>query len=275
MRTSYFARMVADEKKKIIYCRLAKVGTTTFLAILANNTLTQDKRTLHDMDALAEVGVRPLDQFPLPEIEHRLGDYWKFLAVRHPFDRLHSAWLDLFAHRFSCKKTSSDPTADRIRSLIESLARRWNMTLDRDSETRGINITWPLFVRLVATNAWHNLHWLPYTQQCHPCHIKYNYILKFETFEDDIPFVISKSAVRLANVPKNNQRQPEMRTSEKLSSLRTIYEDIPVGVMENLLSLYKNDFALFGYRWDVAGGYGSCAINLPGLSVTGAQESCC
>ena len=37
-----------------------------------------------------------------------------------------------------------------------------------------------------------NRHWVQYSTLCHPCHIDFDYIVKFETMKEDAAYVLSK-----------------------------------------------------------------------------------
>lgn len=78
-----------DPTNHVILCMHAKVGCTTWKTILANNTSEKplyDIRNIHG--AVFRAGMLCADAGRnATQIRHRLRTWYKFVIVRHPFDR--------------------------------------------------------------------------------------------------------------------------------------------------------------------------------------------
>jgi len=110
-------------------------------------------------------------------------------------------------------------------------------------------VTFPQYVQFIV-DAWSSrelldIHWHPQYQMCHPCHVKYDFIGRFENMQEDAKHVIDKLSRRhglnvtfpLLNAFKGNIRQ--------------FYAGISRDTMRKLIRIYKLDYELFGYdyRW--------------------------
>ena len=82
--------MLVDDANKVMVCLHAKVGCTTWKTILANNT--------GDVHMNIELNIHPLlskyslyrlndERYSDDDINYRLANYYKFMVVRHPYDR--------------------------------------------------------------------------------------------------------------------------------------------------------------------------------------------
>lgn len=89
-----------------------------------------------------------------------------------------------------------------------------------------------------------NIHWLPFVTRCNPCGISYDYIVKLESFEDDLRFIVLKLGIKEINVSvkKNNSTKGEGPGYE------AYFKDIPDDVIREIFSIYEKDFYLFGYE---------------------------
>lgn len=80
-----------DPENQVIVCMHAKAGCSTWKALLANNTGKDPMPSKIRNSIHAEIfkrGMKCADEGKDPEvIRHRLRTWYKFVIVRHPFDR--------------------------------------------------------------------------------------------------------------------------------------------------------------------------------------------
>ncbi len=253
--------LLVDDNNKVIYCYLPKVASTTFKALMissraslsVNEVVTNYSVNPHTKGIHGVWGkfkVRTLAYYNVTETSHRLNTYFKFMAVRHPFDRLVSAWLEKV-------EFTED---DRIVS-VSNLTKQHHQRFEK-------------FVNDVA-NGKRNSHWDPQSYMCDPCRIKYDSIVKLETGSEDFPLILSK--LKAPDGQPNSMPTAHAKSSvsptEKLNILTKFYAGINASVMEKLLEIYRNDFSLFGYTWDVKTAKAGCGYHgIPGGTAT---EGCC
>ena len=91
-----------------------------------------------------------------------------------------------------------------------------------------------------------NEHWAQFSTLCHPCHISYDYVVKFETLLDDAAYVLTKLG------PHNQcmeQKYPELfnRIESSSSKLDMYFSTLTQNQLAALKKIYSIDLKLFGY----------------------------
>ena len=96
----YNLRFVVDEKHKILYCELPKTGCTnwkkTLLKLIQPDTFGKMKwENIHSPHGKkGDNGYRYLNTYPKEKQIEYLETFYKFSFVRHPLERLLSAYRD-------------------------------------------------------------------------------------------------------------------------------------------------------------------------------------
>ena len=90
-------------------------------------------------------------------------------------------------------------------------------------------------------------HWAQFSTLCHPCHVNYDYIVKFETMTEDAAYVLTKLG------PHNQcvkHRYPELfnRSETSSSTLNQYFSTLTPNKIDKLKKMYSIDFNLFGYK---------------------------
>ena len=103
------------------------------------------------------------------------SDYFTFTVVRHPFDRVLSAYRDRIL------KGCSYQAKTHIPKMLESSAIKY--------DKKGCVATFPTFrqfVEYILTDEGRDAdHWNRYSAACAPCLVSYDAIVKLETSEED------------------------------------------------------------------------------------------
>ncbi len=239
------ANLYVDDRNEVLYCYIPKVACSTFKALLASSASQtpvakiieahpgHDLGTFHKKSILSTYDVRPLTAYNVTGRKLRLETYFKFVAVRHPFDRLLSAWRDKkeFLKYHTQVNNATDKQLERFREFLTQVA-----------------------------NGARNVHWDPMVRSCNPCGIKFNSIVRLETANQDLPLILSKLTDpegKPNSLPTANKMSP-YAPEEKLKRLSEFYRGVNQTVIQRLLSLYADDFRLFGYTWNVGSATGNC-----------------
>jgi chondroitin 4-sulfotransferase 11 len=134
--------------------------------------------------------LRTLSTYTDNEIKVIMKDYLKVMFVRDPLERLLSAFNDKFAN----KKNSYFPKVfgKKIKSLLYQQKYKSILKQKYKPILNVTNITFAEFIKYLTLSPVQqdNEHWQQYSLLCHPCHIHYHIIGKYETFNQDVDYVL-------------------------------------------------------------------------------------
>ena len=171
----------------------------------------------------------------------RKKHYYTFLFVRHPFERLVSAYRNKLLH----------PYPDD-HYLLNTLGKHIVRTYRKNSTRTNDTCTFAEFVEFLIDKAAKNgsnrfnEHWKPQSLLCNICYTRFDFIGKYETLIED-------SRIILNNIKVDNQFMfPENKTDFYKARSSEIHEEymrtIPKGNIEKLYKIYKDDFDAFSYK---------------------------
>lgn len=186
-----------------------------------------------------------LSNYTIPEIERMLATYDKLIVVRHPLERLLSA----YRNKLEAKQKSSKYFQTRFGKKI---IKRYRQNPTEESLKNGDDVTFQEFVEYVtdeSSNETRNEHWKPIYELCQPCLVNYNLVSKYESLVEDATEVLERIGVDFVNFPaKPPNSEPTAKKLEKYYSTLTYKQ------LRKLVHLYKLDLRLFDYSLeDVVG----------------------
>ena len=242
-------QMLVDVRHKVMFCYVPKAACTSWKAVLCQlikegvsktteELLMERKKnnwpgeTIHYI--LNSCGLKPMDKLTETEIADVMKNYTKFIAVRHPIDRLSS----LYRQKLYTTPENPNSECHLCKSLGTRLLKKYRSNPSNESLTTGRGVTQEEFFRhLVENNEW-NEHWTEYNSLCRPCEINYDYILKTETMDIDAAKVIknvyNSTLPFLESNPSNVSHVTKMAIAEQING--------------DLLKRYGIDMDLFGYE---------------------------
>jgi len=204
-------------------------------------------------------------------IQRMDGGTTRLIVVRHPFNRLVSAFRDKLERCHSVRKDGQcdlkkDYYYNRYGKLIvkkhrTSYLHRFNQTsLDKIhhygapySVVRTDTMpTWWEFVQWLLSSAtkahrWDN-HWMPTWSQCSPCTFRPNVILHFENLSEEEGWLKQELPGGERLVPTvRNQRGEKGVSADQLTA--EYFSMLSHNDIEKLKKVYKKDFDMFGYTW--------------------------
>ena len=117
---------------------------------------------------------------------------YKFTFIRHPFDRLISAYTDKFV--ITPQANIVQPVQEYYEELYGLVTNTKNVTSSaRKVRKKKMNITFKMFVDYLIHEVNSNekiydgsIHWWPFTNVCKVCDIEYDFVGKLENLTSDI-----------------------------------------------------------------------------------------
>ncbi|XP_039259764.2 carbohydrate sulfotransferase 9-like [Styela clava] len=232
-------KLFFSDKYKLIACQIPKVGCTNFKKVLlvaeglVNNTNPKELsgHVTHD---IANRVLQLKNLGDVTEIKRRLNNYYKVVMVRDPLHRVLSAYRNKF-------EAPDNKYYSKIAREIHLFLSKSNFLKEKSS----YKLSFVEFVKYLNSGDDTYIddpHWDHYYKLCSPCAIKYNFIAKLETVDDDMNYVMQTVGIQNITYPQNypvSQRTTDEKVSKYFKGLSNI--------TKNLISRYKNDYELFGY----------------------------
>ena len=122
----------------------------------------------------------------------RIKTYYKFMIVRHPLERLVSAFRNKIEPPLSRQHLDRFPHFLKVEILEQYRSyqfRQW-----KTNTSLNISVTFPEFIQyFIETNVMKiNEHFRPSIDICHPCLIKYDFYGNFRNYSSDVGQLIDK-----------------------------------------------------------------------------------
>ena len=240
-RFNLLHHIIVNEKHKVLYCFIPKVGCSNLKRIFLVMDGLYPSVEKVDVSKLNRAIVR-LDskKFSEEQRKHMLKNFYKFMLVRDPFERLVSGYRNKWQD-----KRNIELHAHLGKKIVEKY--RYNNT--KTVET-GNDVTFTEYVRYLTDNPpWDvNEHWMPYEDLCRPCNVKYDFIGSIDTLERDVKHVmrqIHANETKYRLVQMRGAPKPLVKTKQLTAEF---LRQLPRKYFDELLKLFKADHELFNYR---------------------------
>ncbi|XP_066255511.1 carbohydrate sulfotransferase 11-like isoform X2 [Euwallacea similis] len=183
-----------------------------------------------------------LSELPESEINKILSEYTLFLIVRHPFERLLSA----YRNKFEDNITSSRYFQARYGKHI---IKKYRPTATIADQNSGDNVSFAEFVTyLLNEGVDTNEHWTPIYDLCLPCQLNYTFIGHYETLSQDAQTILDMVGAPPVVFPVT-------RAGHTKDKLKEYFQQLSIFTIEHLYKNYLSDFKLFGYGLEDLLGY--------------------
>lgn len=253
--------LVTDKAGLIAYCHVPKVASTAWMTTLAKINGLMNTSAIEGLSAGGllhavmqnNYGTRPDDLSP---------DAFVFTFVRHPFERLVSAYHDKFVHRkeMSFIQPVIDWDAGLMARLAVTLLKHLPGSVEQDSEPsvpasdEPFQLNFEKFVTFVLnefdtnTQTYGSLHWWPFTRLCGLCHVRYDFIGTLETLDSDAQYLANKSPELATALPILKAKKNADSGKTAVMS-RHYFAQLPQSLVTKLYNAYQDDFQVAGYKF--------------------------
>ena len=249
--TTSMTYLLYDDRHRVLYCMVPKVASTNWLTTLVSlsgrvrnvdlNNTANNQFPVTNRNFLRSVGIGFLHELTTLEAYQRMDDYFSFMFVRDPYERLLSAYNDKFIH--------SNERAYYHKTFGTQIVSQFRPKATYREAMLGNDVTFPEFIKFVSRSSHTDEHWKRYMDLCFPCYINYDYIGKMETLKPDTAAVLERGFHQ--NVPQVFPHNPtgHLTTSDVI---KNGYHNVSTNDMEKLKREYDIDFLMFNYpQWIV------------------------
>lgn len=170
-----------EQNHNLVYCQIQKVGSTFIRSLLKrlfqSSVIEQSETGFKRLKDRTDLG--------FAELHSVIQNSDKFMFVRDPYTRVLSGYVDkLFCPNTLYWRVTGKYVVSQIRKNANQL-----------SLSCGHDVTFPEFVQYIIQSekggTHTDRHFTPLYEHCRPCQIPYDFIGKFETFKDDILFLLN------------------------------------------------------------------------------------
>ncbi|XP_076249283.1 carbohydrate sulfotransferase 11 [Calliopsis andreniformis] len=239
------------------YCPIYKAGSTTWIYNLCLLMNVPEEELNSGKEQISTIARRVMPELEYPEADEALRVTKKLLVVRHPFERLLSAYRDKLENSVAGREHGTLHFYRKYGAKIVQKYRGKDFSKPREDQVikqenipppAGNEPTFREFVKyLIDTDlaSYGDDHWMPYYLYCTPCAVDYDIVAKVETMWRDQIYTIHK--LSLQEVIKPRWRHSSGHTNAS----RIYFSQLNRELVEKLYEKFKLDFHLFDYSPDV------------------------
>ena len=255
--------LLVAEKLKTVVCLTYKVAWTTQRVVLTNNSspepIPSDLGNAKIWRKMEPNKIMGLSRYPANTIRYILKHYFKYMFVRHPLERIYSGYYDKIVYeRFI------EQHGNYYRQLVPKILKRIRPDL-LDQPVESVHLPFYEVLQYIKAGG-SDMHFARnYAGRCRACLIKYDYIGKTETFDEDMNYIITQNFP--AGRGKGTKRNAAASVSgSSLGSSHIFHkkleesENITQDLIDHIEKKYAMDFEQFGYKIEKIDGeyYSSC-----------------
>ncbi|XP_068253876.1 carbohydrate sulfotransferase 14 [Nyctibius grandis] len=230
-RRTVLRHLLVSDKYRFLYCYVPKVACSNWKRILkvldgALESVDVKLKMDHKSDLVFLGDMKP------DEISYRLKNYYKFIFVRNPMERLLSAYRNKFGEIKEYQQKYGVEIVRRYRK--------------NGGNSAGDDVTFSEFLRYLLDEEVErmNEHWMPIYNLCQPCAVRYDFIGSYERLNADANYVLER--VQSPSFIRFPERQSWYKpvTAE---TLQYYLCNTQRRLIKELLPKYILDFSLFAY----------------------------
>ena len=120
----------------------------------------------------------------------------------------------------------------------------------RAMENRQIKIRFFRYVVSLPIDRGHsnfNLHWRPQVSLCNPCAVNYDFVVRFETINEDETHLLRYLQRNDREHRKIQPKKSIIATNRNVTS--NVLKKIGMKTIEKLMEIYSEDFKIMGYNY--------------------------
>ncbi|XP_013389509.1 carbohydrate sulfotransferase 11 [Lingula anatina] len=261
------SHLIVEDQYKIIYCRVPKSGNTSWKRLLLalsgiinDTSMAHGKKGLNPREGVNRY-LHTLNTLSFSEAKQKLETHLKVMYLRHPLERLLSAYRNklerdpwthvsvssqvvpyVMKHYRGVEPILPVSVSQRRGRISGVFPSGEEFSFPKDELPSWVpKITFEEFLRYVGDNPnFLNGHWAPPNDLCHPCVIQYDVIGYFGTISEDanniLKLVHAYPAFKFPNVYIN------LETTSNL--VNRYYSNVSKSTLQKIRPIYALDAAM-------------------------------
>ena len=237
--------VLQDKRANVAFVPVPKVACSSWRVFFITR-ITSDifipRGKPHDLSFLRKTGIKMYD-LPVENAEERFQHVKTVVFVRHPLARLLSAYTN---------KMISGPYKWKYVKDIYNVTNYKPARSDGQNKTAS-HVPFRVFVKYIIARQDHkdafDVHWRPQISQLYPCQIRYDFIGKLETIQKDTRYIfkIFFHNASLSLPLRNSGSNITNGFKRHKKSSKEYYAELTPKELEDIISVYSDDFEVFGY----------------------------
>ncbi|KAK9508091.1 hypothetical protein O3M35_007828 [Rhynocoris fuscipes] len=250
-----------DLEDNFAFCPIYKSASSTWLhnlCLLAGETEESLTNSKQQLSTIARRFFPEINDYEVAKMV--LGKSTKLMVVRHPFERILSAYRDKlenintgwehgtghFYRKYGAKIVRKyRPGGNKSIAVLKPGTYFWDQSKPKPA---GIEPTFKEFVSYLLDTDLLNYaddHWIPYNLFCTPCLVEFDYIAKVETLSRDQLYIINKLGWKKKIQPRWRHKTSEHISSEFIT--KSYFSQLSKQEVQLLYDKYRLDFEMFNY----------------------------
>ena len=189
--------------------------------------------------------------------EENISKLFTFVFVRHPFERLVSAFHDKF---ITIKQV------DQMTSFVDfftNLTRKKKMpnmplAMQQNWIEQNVDVSFKNFADFVLYESNQltrisvpSKHWWPYTDMCKMCETDFDFIGKIETFNEDVRYILDEFSDYeiLQRIDSRIKKKVNAKGRHNKNMTLKYFSQLSRKKVLELYKMYEDDFSIGGYDY--------------------------
>ena len=255
------ATLITEKKDLLAYCHVPKAASTSWMLTFADMNLVPLNDILRFYKSM-QLHDHLYNHFSIKlnhtkDKEENLLKLYKFIFLRHPFERIVSAFHDKF---ISIKQVNlMRPFIDyytrlkgkkKMPKMPRAMQIKWI--------EKNVDVSFKNFIDFVLyeSNQQSQIsgpsgHWWPYTDMCKLCETRYDYIGKIETLKDDVRCILDQfpDYKSLHRMESRIKKKVNAKGHHSKDMTLEYFSKLPRQKVIELYKMYEDDFAIGGYDY--------------------------
>ena len=185
------------------------------------------------------------------------------MVVRHPLERLASFYHDKLEKGYDSQWFK--------KNMGSNMLRLYRSHVPHEKLFSGEGVRFEEFIQYII-DGYKNEHWRgPYDNQCQPCSINFDRIVRLETFENDAWDIVMHQLKGRGIKTRRNKFSSSKQGHFEFGKILSEYVNVSDVQLDAIVTKYNTDFQQFGYNFTRMNGI----VNTNCIIQTSEQDVCC